>query len=228
MFIVVMKFALVLSKINLYYWYSRMIFIMNFVAGESLGQALDRAFAERIKLPEGDTAHAGAPIQDTRAAPIPGPPSPPTDKDKGQGKAQEKAEANGDVEQPTETTAAGIAQAGHEQTDAVDPSLSSSAPHSGGPTGGSSDTHACTRRHTHARIPSCMQATQLAGAVLHCLQSMFGNGLLIARSTLPVATTCSSWQRQECDSPCHLCLPYKAAAWSTSVGGEVVCMICFC
>ncbi|KAL0040091.1 hypothetical protein WJX79_005960 [Trebouxia sp. C0005] len=105
------------------------------VVGESLGQALDRAFAERIKLPEGDTAHAGAPIQDTRAAPIPGPPSPPTDKDKGQGKAQEKAEANGDVEQPTETTAAGIAQAGHEQTDAVDPSLSSSAPHSGGPTG---------------------------------------------------------------------------------------------
>lgn len=105
------------------------------VVGESLGQALDRAFAERIKLPQGDTAHAGAPIQDTRAAPIPGPPSPPTDKDQGQDKGQEKAEANGDVEQPTETTAAGIAQAGHEQTDAVDPSLSSSAPHSGGPTG---------------------------------------------------------------------------------------------
>ena len=131
-----------------------MLFIYEFVAGESLGQALDRAFAERIKLPEGDTAHAGAPIQDTRAAPIPGPPSPPTDKDKGQGKAQEKAEANGDVDQPTETTAAGIAQAGHEQTDAVDPSLSSSAAHSGGPTGGL-PTHGCM--HMHAR----MHATQL-------------------------------------------------------------------
>ncbi len=125
------------------------------MAGESLGQALDRAFAERIKLPEGDTAHAGAPIQDTRAAPIPGPPSPPTDKDKGQDKTQEKTEANGDVDQPTETTAAGIAQAGHEQTDAVDPSMSSSAPHPGGPTGGSSDTHAHTL--THARTQACRQ-----------------------------------------------------------------------
>ena len=139
------------------YWYFRQArYNCEFVAGESLGQALDRAFAERIKLPEGDTAHAGAPIQDTRAAPIPGPPSPPTDKDKGQDEDQEEAEANGGVDQPTETTAAGIAQAGHEQTDAVDPSLSSSAPHSGGPTGGLSDTHAHMHAHTHAR--ACMQS----------------------------------------------------------------------
>jgi len=129
------------------------------VSGESLGQALDRAFAERIKLPEGDTAHAGAPIQDTRAVPIPGPPSPPTDKDKGQDKAQETAEANGDVDQPTETTAAGIAQAGHEQTDAVDPSLSSSAMHSGGPTGGLSDTHTRTSMHAgNKTMSSCFAA----------------------------------------------------------------------
>lgn len=46
-------------------------------AGESLGEALDRAFAERIKLPQGDTIHAGAPIQDTRAAPLPLPFTPP-------------------------------------------------------------------------------------------------------------------------------------------------------
>lgn len=102
------------------------------LVGESLGQALDRAFAERIKLPEGDTAHAGAPIQDTRAAPIPGPPSPPSAKD---GNGQQKTEAEGDIDQPTETTAVGIAQAGHEQTEAVDASQSAAAPHSGGPTG---------------------------------------------------------------------------------------------
>ena len=105
--------------------------------GESLGQALDRAFAERIKLPEGDSVHAGAPIQDTRAAPIPGPPSPPSTKgsgpSEGDGKAQE--EGRGDVEGPTETSAAGIAEAGHEQTEAVDPSISSAATHSAGPTG---------------------------------------------------------------------------------------------
>ena len=139
------------------------------MAGESLGQALDRAFAERIKLPEGDTAHAGAPIQDTRAASILGPPSPPTDRDKGQdkrqGKAPEKAEANGDVDQPTETTAAGIAQAGHEQTDAVDPSLSSSALHSGGPTGGLPDTHACTFIHAH----TCTRRQHTYEQVLCCI-----------------------------------------------------------
>ena len=125
-------------------------------AGESLGQALDRAFAERIRLPEGDTVHAGAPIQDTRAAPIPGPPSPPDAKGKsgangqpgnadpgvkgqngadGQpGKAEDGAE--GDVTGPTETTAAGIAQAGHEEVETVDPSISSAADHSALPTGG--------------------------------------------------------------------------------------------
>jgi len=105
------------------------------VAGESLGQALDRAFAERIKLPEGDSIHAGAPIQDTRAAPIPGPPSPPSENGKGQEGDEGEADGKGDVDQPTETTAGGIAEAGHEQTEAVTPSASAAAPHSGGPTG---------------------------------------------------------------------------------------------
>ena len=116
----------------------KMFQVGNSDAGESLGQALDRAFAERIRLPEGDTVHAGAPIQDTRAAPIPGPPSPADAEGKPKAKGQpEKVEGGteGDVEGPTETTAAGIAQAGHEQTAAVDPSTSSAADHSALPTG---------------------------------------------------------------------------------------------
>ena len=113
-------------------------------AGESLGQALDRAFAERIKLPKGDDEHAGAPIQDTRAAPIPSPPSSPSSTGQagegraaadGEGQAEGSAKAEGSVKGPTETSAAGIAQAGHEETDAVDPSMSSAAMHSAGPTG---------------------------------------------------------------------------------------------
>lgn len=111
-------------------------------AGESLGQALDRAFAERIKLPKGDAEHAGAPIQDTRAAPIPSPPSSPSNPEQagdanmgGDDGAEGGAQAAGSVAGPTETSAAGIAQAGHEETEAVDPSMSSAAMHSAGPTG---------------------------------------------------------------------------------------------
>ena len=109
-----------------------------------MGQALDRAFAERIKLPKGDAEHAGAPIQDTRAAPIPSPPSSQSSKGQagegraaadGEGQAEGSVKPDGSVEGPTETTAAGIAQAGHEKTDAVDPSMSSAAMHSAGPTG---------------------------------------------------------------------------------------------
>ena len=99
---------------------------------------MDRAFAERIKLPKGDSEHAGAPIQDTRAAPIPSPPSSHASKGQaleGKADASSKGQAGGSVDAPTETTAAGIAQAGHEQTDAVDPSMSSAAWHSAGPTG---------------------------------------------------------------------------------------------
>ena len=65
-----------------------------------------------------------------------------TDGQQGKADAQGKSdadghqgEAEGDVAGPTETTAAGIAQAGHEETEAVDPSISSAADHSALPTG---------------------------------------------------------------------------------------------
>jgi len=195
------------------------------VSGESLGQALDRAFAERIKLPEGDTAHAGAPIQDTRAAPIPGPPSPPTDKDKGQDKAQEKAEANGDVDQPTETTAAGIAQAGHEQTDAVDPSLSSSAPHSGGPTGGLPDTHACTfiHAHTHARRQHTYEQVACCTFCRACLRMVCSLHAATCRHHTLVLTKAG----MQFIMLYYVCMPCKAAARSASVGA-LMGLICCC
>ena len=53
----------------------------------------------------------------------------------GEGQAEGSGKAEGSVEGPTETNAAGIAQAGHAETDAVDPSMSSAADHSAGPTG---------------------------------------------------------------------------------------------